>query len=62
MQYSNRVIEIEADGPIKVLGDKYQALIGGQLSLYVLSKKGTGEGHIKIKMGDIEKEVVINVK
>ena len=62
MQYSNRVIEIETDGPIKVLGDKSQALIGGQLSLYVLSKKETGPAHIKIKMGDIVKEITINVK
>ena len=62
MQYSNRVIDIEASGPIKVLGDKHQALIGGQLSLYVFSENKKGEGKIKIKMGEIEKEVSIQVK
>ena len=62
MQYSNRVIEIETDGPIKVLGDKHQALIGGQLSLYVFSKKQSGEAHVKIKMDDIAKDITISVK
>ena len=62
MQYSNRVIDIEASGPIKVLGEKHQALIGGQLSLYVFSENKKGEGKIKIKMGEIEKEVSIQVK
>ena len=62
MQYSNRVIGIETSGPIKVLGEKHQALLGGQLSLFVFSEHQKGLGHIKITMDDIVKEIDINVK
>ena len=62
MQYSNRVIGIETSGPIKVLGEKHQALLGGQLSLFAFSEHQEGLGHIKITMDDIVKEIDINVK
>ena len=62
MQYSNRIISIESEGPIRVLGDKHQCLIGGQLSLYVLSINKKGKAKIKLKMDDIEKEIEIEVK
>ena len=62
MQYSNRVIEIETDGPIKVLGPKHQALLGGQLTLYVFSENKSGKGKIKISLDNISKEISINVK
>ena len=62
MQYSNRVIKVESSGPIKVLGDQYQALLGGQLTLYVLSEGKKGTGKIKISLDNISKEISINVK
>ncbi len=61
MQYSNRVVHIQSEGPIKVLGDEYQSLIGGQLSLYVLSLGNKGKAKVTIKMDDIVKEIEINV-
>lgn len=61
MQYSNRVITIETEGPIKVLGDSHQSLLGGQLSLYVESLGQKGVGKIIIKMDDIAKDININV-
>ena len=62
MQYSNRIISIETEGPIRVLGDKHQALLGGQLSLFVLSENQKGKAKIKISMDDITKEIEIEVK
>ena len=62
MQYSNRVIHIEASGPVKVLGDEYQSLLGGQLTLYVLSENKSGKAKIKISMDDISKEIDVEVK
>ena len=62
MQYSNRVVSIEADGPIKVLGEKHQALLGGQLSLFVLSENKPGKVKIKISLDNISKEIDLEVK
>lgn len=62
MQYSNRIIHIETSGPIRVLGEKDQCLLGGQLSLFVFSKNEKGIGTIKVKMDDIEKEISLEVK
>ena len=57
MQYSNRVIKIETEGPIKVLGDSAQALLGGQLSLFVFSKNEPGKSRLMISMDGIVKEI-----
>ena len=62
MQYSNRVIHVEFEGPIKVLGKEYQSLLGGQLSLYVLSENKKGKAKIKITMDDIKKEIEVEIK
>ena len=62
MQYSNRVIHVESTGPVRVLGDEYQSLIGGQLTLYVLSLDNKGVAKIKISMDNISKEIDITVK
>jgi beta-galactosidase len=62
MQYSNRVIKIETEGPIRVLGDSAQSLLGGQLSLFVFSKNKPGKSRIKISMDNIVKEINIEVK
>ena len=62
MQYSNRVIAIETEGPIRVLGEKHQALLGGQLSLFVLSENKPGKAKVKVTMDDIVKEIKLEIK
>ncbi len=62
MQYSNRVINIETKGPIKILGGNHQALVGGQLSLFVLSENKPGKAKVKVTMDDIVKEIELEVK
>lgn len=62
MQYSNRIIQVETNGPISLIGPKQQTLLGGQLTLYVKSENKSGTAKVKVKMDNIEKEVVINVK
>ena len=62
MLYSNRVIHIETEGPVKVLGEPYQALLGGQLSLFVLSENKSGKAKVKVTMDDVVKEVELEVK
>lgn len=62
MQYSNRVINIEAEGPIKILGDKHQSLLGGQLTLYVQSLGKQGKAKITISMDEITKTIELDVK
>ena len=61
MQYANRVVSIETEGPIKVLGEKHQSLIGGQLSLFVLSENQKGKAKVKISIDNIEKIVELSV-
>ena len=61
MFYSQRVINIETEGPIELIGDHHQSLLGGQLSIYIRSK-GKGTAKVKFKMDDIEKEVQLEVK
>ena len=61
MQYANRVVSISYEGPITVLGEPHQALLGGQLALYVLSKNEAGKAKIKIKIDNLEKEIELNV-
>ena len=61
MFYSQRVIEITTEGPISLIGDNHQALLGGQLSIYIRSK-GKGTAKVKFKMDDIEKEIELEVK
>ena len=62
MQYSNRVINIETEGPIRILGKNHQALVGGQLSLFVLSENKSGKAKVKVTMDNIVKEIELEVK
>ena len=62
MQYSNRVIEIETEGPIRILGGSHQALIGGQLTIYVLSENKPGQAKVTIKLDNLVKEILLQVK
>ena len=61
MPYSSRIINIKTEGPIALIGEENQALLGGQLSLYIRSQ-GQGQGKVIIKMDDIVKEIVVEVK
>ena len=60
MFYSNRVINIKASGAVELIGDENQALLGGQLSIYVKSK-ALGKGKVAIKMDSIVKEIEFDV-
>ena len=60
MYYSQRIIDIKAEGAIELIGDEYQALLGGQLSIYVRSKE-KGRGKLTIKMDNIEKQIEFEV-
>ncbi len=62
MQYSQRIVEVETDGPIQLVGPKQQTLLGGQLTLYINSLNKAGNAKVTIKMDDIEKSIDIKVK
>ena len=62
MQYSSRILEINTEGPIELIGPKHQALLGGQLSLYIKSRNEKGTGVITIKMDDMVKTISVPVK
>lgn len=62
MQYSQRIIEVETEGPIELVGPKQQTLLGGQLTLYINSLNKAGSASVKIKMDGIEKTIDIKVK
>ena len=61
MQYSQRIIEIETNGPITLVGPNKQTLIGGQLTLYVNSLNNKGDASITIKMDELSKKFNIKV-
>ena len=61
LQYSDRVVSLETKGPIELIGPSTQALLGGQLSIYIKSINKKGPASISIKMDDIVKTININV-
>ena len=61
MYYSQRVVNIQTEGPIELIGPESQTLLGGQLSVYIRSK-GKGSAKVKFKMDDIEKEMNLEIK
>ena len=60
MYYSQRIINIKAEGAIELIGDENQTLLGGQLSIYVRSKE-KGHGKLTLKMDNIEKVIEFEV-
>ena len=62
MQYSQRIIDIKTEGPIKLVGPNQQTLIGGQLTLYINSENKKGNAGITIRMDNIEKNISIKVQ
>ena len=62
MDYSNRILEISTKGPIELVGPNHQALLGGQLTLFIKSVGQKGKGHVSIKMDDIVKTIDFEIK
>ena len=62
MQYSQRIIDIKTEGPIKLVGPNQQTLVGGQLTLYINSENKKGNAGITIRMDNIEKNISIKVQ
>ena len=61
LRYSQRIIEVETIGPIKLVGPSKQTLIGGQITLYVNSLNKKGDASVKIIMDNISKKIDIKV-
>ena len=62
MNYANKAISIDVEGPVTLLSPKIESLLGGQLSIYVKSKNEKGKAKITITCEDIVKEVILEVK
>ena len=61
MFYSQRIINIQTEGPIKLIGPENQTLLGGQLSIYIKSE-GKGTAKVKLKMDNLEKIISFEIK
>ena len=62
LNYASKVVSVDYTGPIELIGEKHQSLLGGQLSLYFRSKQTVGKAKISIKLEDISKSIEIDVK
>lgn len=62
MSYANKIIHIDTEGPIEVIGGSNQVMLGGQLSLFIKSKNELGKAKIKITCEAITKEIELEVK
>lgn len=62
LDYSNRIVNISVEGPIELIGPNSQALLGGQLTLYIKSKNKNGPAKVTLKMDDITNVINLEVK
>lgn len=62
MNYANKAISIDVEGPVTLLSPKIESLLGGQLSIYIKSKNEKGNAKITITCEDIVKEIILEVK
>lgn len=62
MNYANKPVVINVEGPIEILGPSIESLLGGQLSIYVRSKNEVGEAKVTLICEDIVKEIQLKVK
>ena len=62
LHYSNRIVKIQTDGPIELVGPSEQVLLGGQLSLYFNSIGVEGKAKIKLTIDNVVKELEFEVK
>ena len=61
-EYANRIVKVETEGPIELVGQNEQTLLGGQLTLYIKSKEKAGRARLTLKLDDITKVIDIEVK
>ena len=61
MQYSQRIIKVETNGPIQLVGPNLQTLIGGQLTLYINSLNKSGNAKVIIETEGIKKTLNLEV-
>ena len=62
MNYASRSFEIKTSGPIKLIGPKYQSLLGGQITVYIKSLNEKGIGKVSFIFDDYQKDLEIEVK
>ena len=63
MYYSNEVINVEVEGPVKLIGPNNLALIGGSIGFYVKTVGKTGRAKITITSNYYKKKSIgIEVK
>lgn len=62
LPYVNEVVRIETSGVIEIIGHTYQALVGGNLAVYVRTKGEVGTGIVSIKSNELgEGQLVFQV-
>ena len=62
MSYSSLPLQIEVSGQIELLGPSLVSLTGGQTSIYIKSKKGSGVGKVTIKSSLGQNEIIMKVR
>ena len=62
LHYSNRIINIEVEGPLSLVGPKQQVLLGGQLSLYFNSIGEKGKAKVTLTMDEETHVVDVEIK
>ena len=60
MFYSQRIVNVQVEGAVELIGEENQTLLGGQLSIYIISKE-KGHGKVTLRMDSIEKAVEFEV-
>ena len=55
-------LQIVVSGPIELLGPSLVSLTGGQTSIYIKSKKGSGVGKVTIKSSLGQNEIIMKVR
>ena len=62
ISYSSLPLQIEVSGQIELLGPSLVSLTGGQTSIYIKSKKGSGVGKVTIKSSLGQNEIIMKVR
>ena len=62
MSFSSLPLQIEVSGQIELLGPSLVSLTGGQTSIYIKSKKGSGVGKVTIKSSLGQNEIIMKVR
>ena len=62
MKYANKAIDIKVEGQAELIGPSMQTLLGGQITLYIKSKKDPGNAKVIIASELETKEIELEVK